>query len=403
MIRFAKVFEPSSCAAALPGPNTGMPRSRSASATPATSGASGPITTRSIAFVVRELGDGGGVVRVEVDDRRVRGDAGVAGGGEDLVRGLLRAQREDDGVLARARAEDEDLHPASLPRAGHRAPASASGVPWSTCPAGSRPTKGRAALAAVRAAASGIARRAAAPPPRPRDRRALPAAAARREGARALASRCACRRSARCRCVEGPRHTRGTPPNVVETDADDLDRARDRRRAVDGCRGRRPHPRLRHPRRPLATCCPCAPEPRTRRTRRPVRQWRHGRHGADPRIRGCRGIRSRGDRTSKTGSSGRPCDARRSSRCSSSPVRRSACSSAMILTFAFNGTERREPEHRAGLLARRQVFGFLALDLHPRRPRRSAASSRSSSTGGAARAPREVTVDRETVQTLPSD
>ncbi len=48
MIRFAKAFEPSSCAAALPGPKTGMPRSRSASATPATSGASGPMTTRSM-------------------------------------------------------------------------------------------------------------------------------------------------------------------------------------------------------------------------------------------------------------------------------------------------------------------------------------------------------------------
>ena len=48
MMRFANAFEPSSCAAALPGPKTGMPRSRRLSATPATSGASGPITTRSM-------------------------------------------------------------------------------------------------------------------------------------------------------------------------------------------------------------------------------------------------------------------------------------------------------------------------------------------------------------------
>ena len=48
MMRLANAFDPSSCAAALPGPNVGMPRSRSASATPATRGASGPITTSPI-------------------------------------------------------------------------------------------------------------------------------------------------------------------------------------------------------------------------------------------------------------------------------------------------------------------------------------------------------------------
>ena len=45
---FAKLFEPSILAAAALGPNTGMPPWRSRSATPATSGASGPITARSI-------------------------------------------------------------------------------------------------------------------------------------------------------------------------------------------------------------------------------------------------------------------------------------------------------------------------------------------------------------------
>ena len=34
--------------------------------------------------------------------------------------------------------------------------------------------------------------------------------------------------------VEGPRHTRGTPPNVVEMDARDLARPRDRRDAAWG-------------------------------------------------------------------------------------------------------------------------------------------------------------------------
>src|SRR3982751_2375032 len=41
-------LEPSSCAAAALGPNTAIPAARRASATPATSGASGPITTRSM-------------------------------------------------------------------------------------------------------------------------------------------------------------------------------------------------------------------------------------------------------------------------------------------------------------------------------------------------------------------
>ena len=49
MIRVANAVEPSNCAAARPGPNTGIPCSRTTSATPATSGASGPITTRSTA------------------------------------------------------------------------------------------------------------------------------------------------------------------------------------------------------------------------------------------------------------------------------------------------------------------------------------------------------------------
>src|SRR5438045_217825 len=47
---FVNPLEPSSCAAAALGPNTAMPAARTASATPATSGASGPMTTRSMPF-----------------------------------------------------------------------------------------------------------------------------------------------------------------------------------------------------------------------------------------------------------------------------------------------------------------------------------------------------------------
>ena len=35
----------------------------------------------------------------------------------------------------------------------------------------------------------------------------------------AARSRFACRRTAAVQCIEGPKHTRGTPPNVIETDA----------------------------------------------------------------------------------------------------------------------------------------------------------------------------------------
>src|SRR3954469_21738485 len=45
-------FEPSSCAAAALGPKTAIPALRSASATPATNGASGPTTTRSMALAL---------------------------------------------------------------------------------------------------------------------------------------------------------------------------------------------------------------------------------------------------------------------------------------------------------------------------------------------------------------
>ena len=48
MTSLANALEPSSCAAALFGPKTGMWWARNTSATPAMSGTSGPITTRSM-------------------------------------------------------------------------------------------------------------------------------------------------------------------------------------------------------------------------------------------------------------------------------------------------------------------------------------------------------------------
>ena len=116
MIRFAKAFEPSSWAAALPGPNAGIPRVAECVGDARDERSLGSDHDEIDGVLVREDRDGGRVVRVEGDERRILPDAGVAGGGEDLVLRLLRAQGEDDGVLPRARAEDQDLHPASLPR-----------------------------------------------------------------------------------------------------------------------------------------------------------------------------------------------------------------------------------------------------------------------------------------------
>ena len=45
---FAKAFEPSRAAAALEGPKTAIPALLRASLTPATKGASGPMTTKSV-------------------------------------------------------------------------------------------------------------------------------------------------------------------------------------------------------------------------------------------------------------------------------------------------------------------------------------------------------------------
>ena len=116
--------------------------------------------------LVGERRDGGGVFDVEGDQLRVLPDAGVAGGREDLVLGLLRPQREDDGVLPRARAEDQDLHalqPTDAPRrvsvlagvVGHRGRIGGFAAAYGGGVARRISTDdGRAALSAVAAAAA---------------------------------------------------------------------------------------------------------------------------------------------------------------------------------------------------------------------------------------------------------
>ena len=90
-------------AAAAVGPNARMPSAASASTRPATSGASGPTTTRSASLARgarprRPSGQAG---------HAVAGDAGVAGGQSTSGAGGC-AERAHERVLAPARPDDED-------------------------------------------------------------------------------------------------------------------------------------------------------------------------------------------------------------------------------------------------------------------------------------------------------
>ena len=110
MTSLAKAFEPSIRAAAALGPKQAIPAARTASATPATSGTSGPITTRSASHALRPVGDGLRVAHVEpvlLGDGRGAGVAGSAGQRGDG--GVLR-QGEDEGVLTGTGADDQDAH-----------------------------------------------------------------------------------------------------------------------------------------------------------------------------------------------------------------------------------------------------------------------------------------------------
>src|SRR5690349_4918935 len=64
MTSLANALDPSNCAAAALGPKQAMPLARTASATPATSGASGPTTTRSAASSTARAATAAGSVAV---------------------------------------------------------------------------------------------------------------------------------------------------------------------------------------------------------------------------------------------------------------------------------------------------------------------------------------------------
>ncbi len=98
-------------AAACDGPKTANPASRSASATPAASGASGPTTTSSAATeraaATTEAPSSASTPGQAADPWHGR-DAGAAGGDDDLVDAGLTGELPGEGVLSAATAHDED-------------------------------------------------------------------------------------------------------------------------------------------------------------------------------------------------------------------------------------------------------------------------------------------------------
>ena len=110
MTSLANVFEPSMRAASAPGPKQAIPAARTTSATPATSGISGPITTRSAAHAFAPAATARGVAHVQpvlLGDGR---GAGVAGSARQRGDGGVLRQGEDDGVLTGTGTDDQDAH-----------------------------------------------------------------------------------------------------------------------------------------------------------------------------------------------------------------------------------------------------------------------------------------------------
>ena len=106
----AKLFEPSIRAAARPGPKTATPFRRSSSATPATSGASGPITARSTSRLRASPS------RLSPSSARTgwqsprRAIPGLPGCGVQRVQPGSLGELPGERMLAPARPDEEHLH-----------------------------------------------------------------------------------------------------------------------------------------------------------------------------------------------------------------------------------------------------------------------------------------------------
>ena len=107
---FAKAFDPSRRAAEAVGPKTTTPRACSASASPPTSGSSGPTTTRSGRRWSTRLticATSSIAARMALGQLR---DAGVPGSRQQARHGGILREPPHERVLATAAADDEDLH-----------------------------------------------------------------------------------------------------------------------------------------------------------------------------------------------------------------------------------------------------------------------------------------------------
>ena len=222
----------------------------------------------------------------------------------------------------------------------HEGVGSAGRATVEPCPAGSRPTK---AVPPSRPCAPHGKRR----PQRPRDLGALPAAAAGREVLRGTASRCACPRSGPCRSSKAP----GTRAGLLPTSSRPMRRrgspSRSARRngrmppppAASGHRASEPTSR---------TFCRCGPEPPWLRAASAgsLSLSKRAAPGGDRRWdNGCMGphIDDRVERVR----------VRRAPKFSVFLLAGAALGIivALILTFAFSGTEADQPQHRPRLHA----------------------------------------------------
>ena len=110
----AKAFEPSSWAAARDGPKQRMPAAVTASATPATSGASGPTTTRSAPISTASAATDSPDIGSTSCRVATAAMPGLPGAACTSSTSGSRAEREGQGVLTPAGTDHEGLHGAGV-------------------------------------------------------------------------------------------------------------------------------------------------------------------------------------------------------------------------------------------------------------------------------------------------
>ena len=101
---------PSSCAAACDGPTTAKPRETNSSATPATSGASGPTTVQSTPSVSAMAAISCGFNTVTRNARHVCGRSAVSRNAVDSIHSGILSNPPSHGVLSAAAANYQYLH-----------------------------------------------------------------------------------------------------------------------------------------------------------------------------------------------------------------------------------------------------------------------------------------------------